>query len=203
MKINKILDEIKKGHCVLICDDHDREDEADLFMAAEFIDVDKINFFLNQARGLITHPISEEVAQKIKLPLMVLENAGSLSTAFTVSIDASFGITSGISSKDRAYTIKKLSDPKSIPSDFIKPGHVFPLIAHSEGFNARLGHTEAAIELLKLADLYPVGVLCETLNQDGMPLRKQELMEFAKLHKLQMISIEEIKNYLISTKSIC
>ena len=203
MLINNILEEIKKGRCILICDQHDREDEADLFMAAEFIDTDKVNFFLNHARGLITHPITEVVAKKINLPLMVIENAGSLSTAFTVSIDASTGIASGISSMDRAVTIKKLSDPTSTSVDFVKPGHVFPLIAHPDGLNARMGHTEAAIELLNLAGLYPVGVLCETLNKNGEPLRKNELLEFANSHHLQMISIVEIKEYLNSTKSIC
>ncbi|MGZ3808459.1 MAG: 3,4-dihydroxy-2-butanone-4-phosphate synthase, partial [Bacteriovorax sp.] len=138
---------------------------------------------------------SSEVAKKCDLPLMVLDNAGTTKTAFTVSIDASSGIHSGISSRDRSTTIKKLSDREADPSDFERPGHVFPLIAHDEGVMKREGHTEAAIDLLKLAGLYPVGVLCETLNASGEALKGEELLEFARTFKIKIISIEEIKNY--------
>lgn len=199
--IEAILKDLKAGHLVLVTDDHDRENEADLLLAAEFITAEKINFFLNHARGLITNPISLAVSNKLKLPLMVLENEGSMQTAFTISLDAAIGVHSGISSTDRALTIKKLSDPKALPSDFQRPGHVFPLIAHEKGIMARKGHTEAAIDLMKLAGLNQVAVLCETLNAEGNALKGEELLAFAKTFKIKIISINEIKNYLLSLEN--
>lgn len=199
-KVESVLNDLKRGHLVLVTDHQDREDEADLLMAAEFITVEKINFFLNHARGLITNPISSVIAKKLNLPLMVPENAGTLMTAFTVSIDVIEGTHTGISSKDRALTIKKLGDTQSRASDFEKPGHVFPLIAHDGGIMARPGHTEAAIELLKLAGLNQVAVLCETLNSEGDALKGEELLEFAELFKIKIISIDEIKDYLKLSK---
>ena len=194
--IADILKDLKNGHLVLVTDDHDREDEADLLMAAEFITTEKINFFLNHARGLITNPISSEVAKKLELPLMVLENAGTMQTAFTVSIDAIEGTHTGISSRDRALTIKKLSDPKAEAQDFERPGHVFPLIAQDGGVKVRAGHTEAAIDLMKLAGLNQVAVLCETLNAEGEALKGEELLYFARKFKIKLISIAELKTYL-------
>lgn len=193
--IEAILKDLKAGHLVLVTDSHEREDEADLLMAAEFVTVEKINFFLNHARGLITNPISSEIAKKLNLPLMIAENSGSMQTAFTVSIDAIHGTHTGISSKDRALTIKKLSDREATASDFERPGHVFPLIAHDGGVLVREGHTEAAIDLLNLAGLFPVAVLCETLNANGDALKGEELLEFARTFKIKIISIEELKNY--------
>ncbi|MFA6238482.1 MAG: 3,4-dihydroxy-2-butanone-4-phosphate synthase [Bacteriovorax sp.] len=195
-KIEAVLADLKAGHLVLVTDHCDREDEADLLMAAEFVTVEKINFFLNHARGLITNPVSPGIAKKLDLPLMVPENAGTLMTAFTVSIDALEGTHTGISSKDRCLTIKKLSDSKTVASDFERPGHVFPLIAHAGGVHKRAGHTEAAIELLKLACLKEVAVLCETLNSEGNALKGEELQAFADLFKIKIISIDEIKDYL-------
>ncbi len=195
--IEDVLKDLKAGNLVLVTDDYDRENEADLLMAAEFITVEKINFFFNHARGLITIPISSTISKKLNLPLMVTENAGSMKTAFTVSIDAVAGTHSGISSGDRATTIKKLSDPKATASDFERPGHVFPLIAHEQGVLGRKGHTEAAIDLMKLAGLNQVAVLCETLNSEGNTLSGEELLAFAKTHKIRIISIEEIKTYLL------
>ena len=195
--IEAIVKDLKAGHLVLVTDHQDREDEADLLMAAEFITVEKINFFLNHARGLITNPISSEISKKLNLPLMVPENEGSMQTAFTVSIDAVAGTHSGISSKDRSLTIKKLSDPKSLPEDFERPGHVFPLIAHDKGVLARAGHTEAAIDLMKIAGLNQVAVLCETLNPEGDTLKGEELLNFAQTFKIKIISIDQIKKYLL------
>lgn len=194
--IETVIRDLKAGHLVLVTDDRDREDEADLLMAAECITVEKINFFLNHARGLITNPISSAIAKKLNLPLMVAQNAGTLQTAFTVSIDAVIGTHSGISSADRAVTIKRLSNPLAIASDFHRPGHVFPLIAHDLGLGARLGHTEAAIDLMKLAGMNQVAVLCETLNGEGNTLKGEELKAFAKTYKIKMISINEIRDYL-------
>lgn len=194
--IEAVLKDLKAGHLVLVTDDNDREDEADLLMAAQFITVEKINFFFNHGRGLITNPISSIIAKKLKLPLMVPENAQTMLTAFTVSIDAIAGIHSGISSADRSITIKKLSDPGAVAVDFVRPGHVFPLIAHDGGVLKRPGHTEAAIELLKLAQLNEVAVLCETLNNEGNALKGEELLVFAELYKIKIISINEIQQYL-------
>lgn len=196
--IQAVLKDLKAGHLVLVTDDHDRENEADLLMAAEFISVEKINFFLNHARGLITNPISLEISKKLKLPLMVPENEGTLQTAFTISIDATIGTHSGISSADRALTIKKLSDPEAHALSFDRPGHVFPLIAHQEGVLGRKGHTEAAIDLMKLASLNQVAVLCETLNSEGDALIGEELLAFAKTFKILIVSINEIKDYLLA-----
>lgn len=194
-KILDIISDLKAGHLVLVTDSHKREDEADLLMAAEFVTTEKINFCLNHARGLITNPISSDLARKLDLPLMIPANAGTLQTAFTVSIDAIEGTHTGISSKDRAYTIKKMSDAKTVATDFERPGHVFPLIAHDHGVLAREGHTEAAIDLLKLAGLTPVALLCETLNVEGEALKGEELIAFAKKFKIKIVSIEELINY--------
>ncbi|MDO9182790.1 MAG: 3,4-dihydroxy-2-butanone-4-phosphate synthase [Bacteriovorax sp.] len=198
--LEAVLKDLKAGHLVLVTDDHDRENEADLLLAAEFITVEKINFFFNHARGLITNPISSDISKKLELPLMVPANAGTMLTAFTISIDAIAGTHTGISSTDRATTIKRLSDPKSNALDFERPGHVFPLIAHDKGVLGRAGHTEAAIDLMKLAGLNQVAVLCETLNSDGNALVGEELLNFAKTFKIKIISISEISNYLLANR---
>jgi 3,4-dihydroxy 2-butanone 4-phosphate synthase/GTP cyclohydrolase II len=199
--LHNCIDDIKKGGFVIITDDTQRENEADVFKAAQFITKDDINFLVKNARGLITNPISKNIASKLSLNLMVPENAGTLMTAFTVSIDAVEGTHTGISSSDRALTMTKMSDPNSTPMDFERPGHVFPLLAHEKGVLVREGHTEAAIELLKLAGLCEVGVLCETLNEDGDALRGKELVEFSRKFSFKIISVAEIKNYLLSLKS--
>lgn len=196
--IDAILADLKAGHLVLVTDDHAREDEADLLMAAEFVTVEKINFLFNHARGLITNPISSNIARNLKLPLMVPDNAGTMMTAFTVSVDAILGTHTGISSTDRTLTIKALSNPDARASDFERPGHVFPLIANDGGVLVRPGHTEAAIDLLKLAGLQLVAILCETLNSSGNALKGEELLEFAKTFKIKIVSINEIQQYLKS-----
>jgi 3,4-dihydroxy 2-butanone 4-phosphate synthase/GTP cyclohydrolase II len=196
--IDAVLKDLKAGHLVLVTDHYDRENEADLLLAAEFITTEKINFFFNHARGLITNPISSAISKKLNLPLMVPEHAGTMQKAFTVSIDAIIGTHTGISSTDRAITIKKLSDPKALATDFERPGHVFPLIAHDLGVQGRAGHTEAAIDLMKLAGLNQVAVLCETLNSEGNTLKGEELSEFAKRYKIKIISIDEIRTYLMA-----
>lgn len=195
-----ILNDLKAGRLILVTDNHDREDEADLLMAAEFITAEKINFFLNHARGLITNPISSKVAQKLNLPLMVPENAGTLQTAFTVSIDAVEGTHTGISSHDRAVTIKKMSDRNARPEDFERPGHVFPLIANDSGVLGREGHTEAAIDLMRLAGLQEVAVLCETLNENGDALKGDELIAYSRKHNIRIVSIEDLKLYRLSLR---
>lgn len=194
--INDIIKDLKAGQFVLVTDSHERENEADLLMAAEFISKEKINFLINHARGLITNPISHEIAKNLNLPLMIKENTGTMHTAFTVSIDLIEGTHTGISSTDRAMTMKRLSETNAKSTDFERPGHVFPLIAHGGGVNLRPGHTEAAIDLLKLSNLNQVAVLCETLNIEGNALVGDELLNFSKTHNIKIISIDQIKQYL-------
>lgn len=199
-KVLEALEDLKLGRFILVCDDETRENEADLIMAAEFVTKEHVNFMINHGRGLICTPMSKNIALQLDLPLMIKEHLGTLETAFTVSVDVIQGTHTGISSKDRALTIKKLSDHTSLPSDFARPGHVFPLIANSEGVLKRPGHTEATIDLLNLAKLRPVGVLCETLNESGEPLKGQELLDYAKKHNLILLSIVELIDYLKLSK---
>ncbi len=190
--IAKALHELKSGRFILVCDSESREDEADLIMAAEFVETSHVNFMINNCRGLICVPMSASVAKKLDLPLMVREHAGTFETGFTVSVDVKKGTHTGISSRDRALTIRALSDPKSHAQDFARPGHIFPLIAWEEGVLVRPGHTEASVDLMKLAGLLPVAVLCETLNSEGEALKGQGLREFSKQFNIPIISIEDL-----------
>lgn len=193
--IQLAISELRAGKFILVCDDESREDEADLIMAAELVKKEHVNFMINHGRGLICTPMSASVAKKLELPLMIKEHAGSFETAFTVSVDVISGTHTGISSHDRALTISALANPKSNPSDFVRPGHVFPLIAWEEGVLVRPGHTEASVDLMKLAGLNPVAVLCETLSKDGVPLKGEELRLFAKEFNIPVISIVELIDY--------
>lgn len=186
------IEDLKAGKFVLICDDIDRENEADLVMAASKVEATHVNFMINHAKGLICVPMTPERAKELKLDLMVTQNNGTLNTAFTVTVDAAKGIGSGISSKDRAHTIKCLALDECTAQDFERPGHIFPLIAHAGGLKARRGHTEASVELLKMADLTPVAVICETLDEEGNPLKGKTLLEFAQSHNIKIISIAQI-----------
>lgn len=186
------LDELARGRFVLVCDDKDREDEADLIMAAQFVDSSHVNFMINNGRGLICVPMTAKKAEAMKLDLMVPENKGSMEVAFTISVDAKAGTHTGISSRDRATTIKLLSDKNATRADFAAPGHIFPLIAHPGGLKTRPGHTEASVELMKLAGLIEVAVLCETLDSDGEPLKGDKLEAFARQWSIPLISIKEI-----------
>jgi 3,4-dihydroxy 2-butanone 4-phosphate synthase/GTP cyclohydrolase II len=186
-----ILD-IKAGKMVIVVDDENRENEGDFIMAAELITPEAINFMATIGKGLICTPLSSELAQKFDLPLQVQSNTASLGTAFTVTIDAKEKISTGISSHDRAHTIKLLTEMTTKASDFARPGHIFPLIAKDGGVLERPGHTEAAVDLCLAADLSPVGVICEIMNADGTMARFPELCELADLHHLKMISIEDL-----------
>jgi 3,4-dihydroxy 2-butanone 4-phosphate synthase/GTP cyclohydrolase II len=194
--IKKALSELAAGRFVLVCDAKDRENEADLIMAAQFVDSSRVNFMINHGRGLICVPLTKEKAKKLKLDLMVPKNEGTLEVAFTVSVDAKEGTLTGISSKDRARTILHLSNENAAESDFVTPGHMFPLIAHPGGLLARAGHTEAAVELMKMAGLTPVAVLCETLNIEGEPLKGETLIAYARNWNIPIVSIEEIIDHL-------
>lgn len=193
--IEQAILDLKAGKFILVCDDQSREDEADLIMAAQFVTKEHVNFMINNGRGLICVPLSNETAKRLDLPLMVHEHIGTYETAFTVSVDVKKGTHTGISSHDRALTISALGSLNSLPSDFVRPGHVFPLIAWKEGVLVRPGHTEASVDLMELAGLNPVAVLCETLSTEGVPLKGQELIDFAKLFHITIISIVDLIKY--------
>jgi 3,4-dihydroxy 2-butanone 4-phosphate synthase/GTP cyclohydrolase II len=193
--IEQAISELKAGKFILVCDDQSREDEADLIMAAQFVTKEHVNFMINNGRGLICVPLSNATAKRLELPLMVHEHVGTYETAFTVSVDVKKGTYTGISSHDRALTISALGSLESVASDFVRPGHVFPLIAWEEGVLVRPGHTEASVDLMKLAGLNPVAVLCETLSSDGIPLKGALLEEFARTFSIPIISIVDLIAY--------
>lgn len=193
-KVEDAIEDIKNGKIVVVIDDEDRENEGDLLMAAEMVTPEAINFMAKYGRGLICMPIIEERLQELNIHPMVLQNTDSHETAFTVSIDAK-ETTTGISAFERATTIKKVLDANSKPEDFNRPGHIFPLEAKKGGVLKRTGHTEAAVDLAKLAGLYPAGVICEIMNEDGTMARTPQLMEFCKEHNLKIITIADLISY--------
>lgn len=190
--IEDVLAEIRAGRMVIVTDDADRENEGDLVMAAEKVTPEAVNFMARHGRGLICAPITEKRAEQLGLQRMVLENRESYRTDFTVSVDAASGVTTGISAHDRARTIQILVDAAANPRDLVQPGHVFPLRAKDGGVLRRAGHTEASVDLARLAGLQPAGVLCEILNEDGTMARLPELLAFKQQHGLKMCSIEEL-----------
>lgn len=193
--IDDALKDIKAGKMVIVCDDEDRENEGDFIIPAQIITPEHVNFMAIHGRGLICAPISQEIAKNLDLPLMVTKPGDSHETAFTVSVDAKENISTGISAKDRAITLKLLSSPSTRPSDFVKPGHIFPLIAKDGGVTTRPGHTEAAIDLAMLSGYTCAGVICEILNDDGSCSRVPDLEKLAKKHDLKMITIEDLIKY--------
>ncbi len=193
--IDDVLRDIAEGKIVIVTDDEDRENEGDLIIAAEKATPQNINFMTMHGRGLICVPITNERAEQLALPRMVSQNREMYRTDFTVSVDAAKGVTTGISAHDRAATIQILADPKAAPEDLIQPGHVFPLRAKDGGVLRRAGHTEAAVDLARLAGLQPAGVLCEILHDDGTMARLPELMEFRKKHGLRICTIQNLIAY--------
>lgn len=201
--IDEAIEEIKKGNFVIVVDDEDRENEGDLIIAAECITPDKVNFMETHARGLICTPITKERAEELDLPMMVANNTSIHATPFTVSIDLlTHGCTTGISAYDRAQTILALTREETKPEDFGRPGHIFPLRAMSRGVIRRAGHTEAAIDLARLAGLYPAGALAEIKKEDGSMARLPELMEMAKEFDMKIISVAELIRYRLKTESL-
>src|SRR6056300_397473 len=190
-----IINDLKKGKMVILVDDEDRENEGDLLLAADHVTPEFINFMAKYGRGLICLTLTEDKAKKLKLPLMVEDNQGKLGTNFTVSIDASSGISTGISAADRAKTIMSAILPESDHTFINRPGHVFPLIAHSGGVLYRAGHTEAGCDLSQIAGFQPYGVICEILNDDGSMARLDDLKDFAKKHHLKIGSIADLIEY--------
>ncbi|MEZ0324040.1 MAG: bifunctional 3,4-dihydroxy-2-butanone-4-phosphate synthase/GTP cyclohydrolase II [Hydrogenothermaceae bacterium] len=200
MKFNTIeeaLKDIQEGKMIIVVDDPDRENEGDLVMAAEKVTPEAINFMAKEGRGLICLSMLPERLKELDIPPMTVNNTDPKGTAFCVSIDAhpKYGITTGISAFDRALTIKLAVSPEAKPSDFVKPGHVFPLMAKKGGVLERTGHTEASVDLAKLAGLYPAGVICEIMKDDGTMARLDDLMEFAQKHNLKIITIADLVQY--------
>lgn len=197
MKFNTIqeaIEDIKNGKIVVVVDDEDRENEGDLLMAAEKATQEAINFMAKYGRGLICVPMTKERLNELDIFPMVTNNTDPKETAFTVSVDAA-DTTTGISAGERASTILQLVDSKSSPKNFTKPGHIFPLAAKEGGVLKRAGHTEAAVDLAKLAGLYPAGVICEIMNDDGTMARVPELMEYVKEHNLKIVTIADLIAY--------
>src|SRR3954471_19810432 len=194
-KIEDAVAAIGRGEIVVVVDDEDRENEGDLIMAAEFATQEKIAFFVRHTSGVICMPLTAERTRELDLPLMVHDNTESHRTAFTVSVDHRTGTTTGISAADRAATIQALIDPATKPKDLARPGHIFPLRYSEGGVLKRAGHTEAAVDLARMAGLYPAGVLCEIVNEDGTMARVPDLQAFAAEHGLLMISIAELVRY--------
>jgi 3,4-dihydroxy 2-butanone 4-phosphate synthase/GTP cyclohydrolase II len=193
--IDEAIEDIKAGKMLIVVDDPDRENEGDLVMAAELCRPKDVNFITREGRGILCLPINDEKAKELKLDLMVQNNTALHGTPFSVSIDFKHGTTTGISANDRAITINRAADEKINPNDFARPGHIFPLIAKKGGVLKRSGHTEAVVDLVKLAGLKPVGVLCEILDEDGTMARVPKLMEFAKKNNLKIITIADLIEY--------
>ncbi len=193
--IPEALQDFQDGKSIILVDDEDRENEGDLVLAAELVTPDAINFMAKYGRGLICLALTPERVEELKLPPQAQENTATFGTAFTVSIDAANDITTGISAADRATTIKLAVDPNAKPTDFARPGHVFPLKAHKGGVLRRAGQTEGSVDLARLAGLKPAAVICEIMNDDGTMARVPHLREFAKLHQLKIITVKDLIQY--------
>lgn len=193
--VAEAIEDIKAGKFIIIVDDEDRENEGDLAMAAEKVTAEAINFMALNARGLICLPIIGKRLDELKIPLMVQNNTSRYSTAFTVSIEAKHRVSTGISAADRAETIKAVVDPATKPEDIVQPGHMFPLRAREGGVLTRAGHTEAIVDLASLAGLYPAGVICEILNEDGSMARLPQLKIMAKRFGIKIVSVADLIAY--------
>lgn len=193
--VEEALEDLKIGKPVVVVDDEDRENEGDLVLPAQVATYEWLNFIINQARGLMCVPVSVEVAQRLQLDPMTARNTDHHGTAFTISVDAAEGTTTGISTGDRLKTVLDLADPSKKAEDFLRPGHMFPLIAKKGGVLERRGHTEAAVDLAKLCGFEPVGVIMEILNQDGTMARRDDLFEFCEEHNLKIITVDELILY--------
>jgi 3,4-dihydroxy 2-butanone 4-phosphate synthase/GTP cyclohydrolase II len=205
MKFSSILEAveaIRKGQMVIVLDDEDRENEGDLTLSASKVTPEAINFMAKYGKGLICLPMEEDRLDELQLPLMVQDNTSRFETAFTVSVDAIKGTTTGISAADRAQTIKVAIDPDTKPYDLARPGHIFPLRAKKGGVLNRAGQTEAAVDLSRMAGLYPAGVICEIMKDDGTMARVPDLIPFAKAHDLKIITIKDLIKYRMKTEKL-
>src|SRR6266567_1654328 len=193
--IESVVTDLRNGKMVIVVDDADRENEGDLILAAERVTPEAINFMAKHGRGLICVPTTSERLKQLGIEQMVTQNRGTFKTDFQVTVDAAKGITTGISAADRAQTINVMAKPTAVPDDLVQPGHVFPLRARPGGVLQRAGHTEAAVDLVKLAGCRPIGVICEIMSDDGSMARLPELVDFAGNHNLKICTIEELIKY--------
>jgi 3,4-dihydroxy 2-butanone 4-phosphate synthase/GTP cyclohydrolase II len=200
--IEEAAEDIRAGKMIIIVDDEDRENEGDLVCAAEKVTPEIINFMVTHARGLICLPLTEERCDELNLPPQTAENTSSMGTAFTISIEAREGVTTGISAADRAHTILTAVNPDSKPSDLARPGHIFPLRAKRGGVLVRVGQTEASVDIARIAGLFPAGVICEIMNDDGTMARMPELEKFAAKHDLKIISVADLVRYRIQKETL-
>ncbi|MFN9814196.1 MAG: 3,4-dihydroxy-2-butanone-4-phosphate synthase [Deltaproteobacteria bacterium] len=200
--VHRALEDVRAGRMVILVDDEDRETEGDLVMAAEKVSPEAINFMARYARGLICLSLTEERVRALDLPMMVDENRSSRSTAFTISIEARTGVSTGISVHDRAHTIRVAVAPDTKASDLVSPGHVFPLRARPGGVLQRTGHTEGSVDLARLAGLGPAGVICEIMNDDGTMARMPDLAQFAEAHGLRILSIADLIQYRLEHEKL-
>jgi len=194
-KISSIIQDAKKGKMFILVDDKNRENEGDLIIPASKCDSKSINFMAKHGRGLICLALTKKQIDNLRLPLMSPNNKSRMQTAFTISIEAKKGITTGISAQDRSKTIRTAINPKAKKSDIVSPGHVFPLVARNGGVLERAGHTEASVDISKLSNLNPSSVICEVMNEDGRMARLNDLYKFSKKHKIKLASIEDLISY--------
>jgi 3,4-dihydroxy 2-butanone 4-phosphate synthase/GTP cyclohydrolase II len=199
--VEEAIEEIRQGRIIIVVDDEDRENEGDLTVAAAKVTPETINFMARHGRGLICLAMMGERLDDLHIPMMVGENTSKFGTAFTVSIEARHGVTTGISAADRATTILTAINPRTLPSDLARPGHVFPLRARSGGVLMRAGQTEASVDLARLAGLYPAGVICEVMNEDGTMARVPELMLVARRHDLKIVTVADIIAYRLKNET--
>jgi 3,4-dihydroxy 2-butanone 4-phosphate synthase/GTP cyclohydrolase II len=200
--IEKAVGEFRQGHIIIVVDDDDRENEGDFVCAAEFVDARVINFLATHGRGIICAPLTAERATALGLDLMVNSNTSLHETPFTVSVDVTHGTTTGVSAGDRAATVRALADPKTAPGDLARPGHIFPLRAMEGGVLRRTGHTEAVVDLCRLAGLIPAGVLCEIMNEDGTMARVPDLMKIARQFGLSIITVRDLIEYRMTREKL-
>jgi 3,4-dihydroxy 2-butanone 4-phosphate synthase/GTP cyclohydrolase II len=200
--IEDAVADLRAGKMILVVDDEDRENEGDLTIAAEKVTPEAINFMARHGRGLICMPMTGERLDQLRIPLMVTENTSSYGTAFCVSVEASRGVSTGISAADRARTVLAAIDPETSPTDLVRPGHMFPLRARPGGVLQRAGQTEAAVDLARIAGLYPAGVICEVMNEDGTMARVKDLETFSERHGIRMITVADLIRYRLRTERL-
>jgi len=196
------IEEFRAGRPIILVDDEDRENEGDIAFPAQFTTTELVNFMVAEARGLVCVPMTERRADELNLPLMTEHNTAPLGTAFTISVEAATGVTTGISAADRARTIRVLADPRSVADDLTRPGHIFPLRAKEGGVLVRAGQTEASVDLCKLAGVEPVAVVCEIMNEDGSMSRMPDLIPFAEKHNLKIASVADVIRYRMRTETL-
>jgi len=201
-KISSIIQDAKKGKMFILVDDKNRENEGDLIIPGSKCNSKSINFMATHGRGLICLALTKKQVENLKLPLMSSINKSRMQTAFTISIEAKKGITTGISAQDRAKTIKTAINPKAKKNDIVSPGHVFPLVARNGGVLERAGHTEASVDISKLSNLNPSSVICEVMNEDGRMARLKDLYKFSKRHKIKLASIEDLISHRLKTEKL-